>query len=89
MAKLSIRLLRLEVDAVIQRRSDGAWIAVEVKLGGAEGIEKAAQSLLRLRDLVDVSKVGAPSKLLVITATGYGYERRDGVAVAPITALSP
>ena len=79
----------LEVDTVIQRRSDGAWIAVEVKLGGAEGIDKAAQSLLRLRDLVDVSKVGAPAKLLVITATGYGYERRDGVAVAPITALSP
>lgn len=79
----------LEVDAVIQRRADGAWMAIEVKLGGAEGIDKAAASLLRLRDLVDVDTVGPPAKLLVITATGYGYERNDGVAVAPITALAP
>ena len=79
----------LEVDAIIERRSDGAWMAVEVKLGGAESVEKAAQSLLRLRDAVDVARVGPPAKLLVITATGYGYERSDGVAVAPITALCP
>ncbi|MDE0067181.1 MAG: hypothetical protein OXN44_09965 [Acidimicrobiaceae bacterium] len=64
-------------------------MAIEIKLGGAEAIDKAAQSLLRLRDRVDVGKVGAPEKLVVITATGYGYERPDGVAVVPITTLSP
>ena len=79
----------LEVDAIIQRRADGAWMAVEVKLGGADGVDAAAASLLRLRDAVDVNKVGRPAKLLVMTATGYGYERRDGVAVAPVTALCP
>ena len=79
----------LEVDAIIQRRADGAWMGVEVKLGGADGIDAAAKSLLRLRDKVDTGTVGPPAKLLAVTATGYGYERRDGVSVAPITTLRP
>ncbi len=79
----------LEVDAIIQRRSDGAWIAVEVKLGGADAVDAAADSLKRVAAVVDDSVVGPPAGLLIITATGYGYERPDGVAVAPITALAP
>lgn len=79
----------LEADAIIQRRSDGRWIAVEVKLGGTDAVDHAAASLLRLQAIVDTSRIGPPAKLLVITATGYGYERTDGVAVAPITALAP
>lgn len=34
-----------------------------------------------------MSRVGEPLKKLVITADGFGYERRDGVSVQPITAL--
>ncbi len=79
----------LEADAIVQRRSDGTWIGIEVKLGGAEAVDRAAGSLLRLQSTVDTSRIGPPAKLLVITSTGYGYERPDGVAVAPITALSP
>ena len=79
----------LEADAIIERRSDGKWIAVEVKLGGADAVDHAAASLLRLRASVDTSRIGPAAKLLVITASGYGYERPDGVAVAPITALAP
>ncbi len=78
----------LEADAIIQRRSDGAWIAVEVKLGGAEVVDTAAESLKRVAAVVDTNNIGPPASLLVITATGYGYERPDGVAVAPITALT-
>ncbi len=78
----------LEADAVIEAR-DGRWIAAEVKLGGSDNIEQAARSLLRLRDKVDTSRIGEPSKLLVITATGYGYDRPDGTTVVPITALGP
>ncbi|WP_419854504.1 NagC family transcriptional regulator [Candidatus Poriferisodalis sp.] len=58
-----------------------------MKLGGERDIEQAARSLLRLRDKVDTSRAGEPSKLLIITATGYGYDRPDGTTVVPITAL--
>lgn len=78
----------LEVDAVIEAR-DGRWIAAEVKLGGEEDIEQAARSLLRLRDKVDADRSGGPSKLLIITAAGYGYDRPDGTTVVPLTALGP
>ena len=79
---------QLEADAVIEAR-DGRWIAAEVKLGGNENIEQAARSLLCLRDKVDTARIGEPSKLLIITATGYGYDRPDGTTVVPITALGP
>ena len=79
----------LEADTIIQRRSDGKWIAVEVKLGGAEAVDAAAASLKRVEAAVDTSLIGPPAKLLVITSTGYGYERPDGVSVAPVTALAP
>ena len=78
----------LEADAIIEAR-DGRWIAVEVKLGGQQWIDEAAQSLLRLRNKVDTDRVGEPAKLLIITATGYGYDRSDGTTVLPITALGP
>ncbi len=79
---------QLEADAVIEAR-DGRWIAAEVKLGGNENIEQAARSLLSLRDKVDTARIGEPSKLLIITATGYGYDRPDGTTVVPISALGP
>ena len=78
----------LEVDLVISR-PDGRWAAVEVKLGGRDAINKAAKSLLRLRARVDRAAQGPPSRLIVVTATGYAFERPDGVCVIPITALGP
>ncbi len=78
----------LEIDAIIERRG-GGWIAVEIKLGGEAAIESAATSLLKLRNKVDRRHVGAPSNLVVITATGFGYRRPDRVLVLPITSLGP
>ena len=78
----------LEVDAVIETAS-GAWMAAEVDLGGERAVDAAASSLLKLRKRVDASRVGETAKLVVITATGYGYERPDGIAVSPIGALGP
>ena len=78
----------LEVDGIL-RRPDGAWIAVEVKLGGEAAIDAAAVGLLRLAQKVDTDRAGAPSRLVVVTASGYGYQRPDNVAVVPITALGP
>ena len=78
----------LEVDLIVEH-ADGRWIAAEVKLGGAAAIDKGAESLRRLLAKLDRAKTGDPAKLLVITATGYAYERPDDVAVAPITSLGP
>ena len=79
---------KLEADMIVEAR-DGRWMAVEVKLGGEEWIEEAARSLLRLSQKVDTDQVGAPAKLVIVTATGYGYDRPDGTTVLPVTALGP
>ena len=78
----------LEIDAVVQTVA-GAWLPVEVKLGGEEQIDAAAANLLKLKDRVDTDRMGDPPNLLVVTATGYAYRRPDGVTVAPIGALGP
>jgi hypothetical protein len=76
-----------EADAIIQL-PDGGWAAFEVKLGiGA--VDKAAESLLLLAQDVDTSKIGEPRTLAVITGTGVGYRRKDGVNVVPIGSLKP
>lgn len=76
----------LEVDAIVEN-SHGGWAAFEVKLGQRE-VDSAAEHLLRLRDRVDAGRAGEPIALVVVTATGYGYVRKDGVAVVPIGALT-
>jgi len=78
-----------EADAIVDT-GDGRWIAVEVKLGGHEHIEKAARSLLAVRAKIDESRMGRAAKLVVLTAAdGYAYERADGVSVVPLFALGP
>lgn len=77
----------LEADAIIEL-PDGRWAAFEVKLGFGE-VDTAAAHLLRVRDRVDPQATGEPVALAVITATGFGYVREDGVAVIPYGALCP
>jgi len=77
----------LEVDAIVRAR-DGRWGAFEVKLG-PHRIEEGAASLLRFSQHLDLTRVGEPGVLAVLTATGYGYRRDDGIAVVPIGALGP
>lgn len=76
-----------EADAIIQL-PDGGWAAFEVKLG-VGAVDKAAESLLLLAQDVDTSKIGEPRTLAVITGTGLGYRRKDGVNVVPIGSLKP
>ena len=52
-------------------------------------MEEAARNLLRLRNKLDIRRVGEPAKLVVLTGGGYAYERADGVAVVPLTVLGP
>jgi uncharacterized protein len=77
----------LEVDAIVEA-ADGSWGAFEVKLGVAM-VDAAAESLLRFSERIDTAKCGKPAVLGVITGTGLGYRRPDGVSVIPIGTLAP
>jgi hypothetical protein len=77
----------LEIDAVVTA-GDGRWAAFEVKLGQAD-IDMAAYNLLTFARKVDTTKVGGPATLAVVTATGYGYTRPDGVVVIAAATLGP
>lgn len=75
-----------EIDAVIEM-SDGRWCAFEIKLG-ANQIDKAAASLVALKDSIESNKGITPSVLCVICGmSNAAYVREDGVFVVPITAL--
>lgn len=78
----------LEVDAILEH-PDGRWVAAEIKLGGLDAVDRGAASLQRLRDKLDADRTAPPERLVVITATGYAYERPDGVCVVPLTCLGP
>jgi predicted AAA+ superfamily ATPase len=75
----------LEADAIVQLY-DGRWGAVEVKMGSRE-TEKAVDNLIKLKDKVDLEKMGEPSFLAVITATEYAHSYKDGVSIVPIGCL--
>jgi predicted AAA+ superfamily ATPase len=76
-----------EVDAIVQLR-DGRWGALEIKLG-VGAVDAAVSSLHRMVANLDLDRVGEPSFLAVVTATGFAYRREDGVDVIPVGALSP
>ena len=78
----------LECDAIVHTRH-GKFGLVEIKLGGETLIGKGAASLVKLANTIDVEKVGAPSFLMVVTATGDAAYKRteDGVIVCPLACL--
>lgn len=77
----------IEVDAIVEL-DDGRWGAIEVKLG-AGLVEEGAASLVRFADQIDTNKRGTPAFLAVVSGTGFGYQRPDGVHVVPVGALGP
>ena len=77
----------LECDTVLHRRN-GKYALLEVKLGGERLIEEGAASMKKLADVIDTSKMPAPSFMAVIVGVGkYAYKRPDGVYVIPIGCL--
>lgn len=79
---------RTEVDAIVQTPT--SWAAFEIKLTGDQTvIDNAAQGLLAFASEIDQTRHGAPAALVVITATGGGGKRPDGVHVVPITTFGP
>ena len=77
----------LECDAVVHLRN-GSYGLIEVKLGGDKLIEEGAENLKILKDKIDITKMKAPSFLMVLIGVGdYAYRRPDGVYVVPIGCL--
>ena len=76
-----------EVDAIVTAR-DNKWAAFEIKLNPRD-VDAAAASLLRFAANVDTSRHKKPACLGVITSTGAGGRRADGVHVIPIGTLGP
>lgn len=77
----------LEADAII-RLSNGQWAAIEIKLGGEERIEQAANHLKALKKKIDTKKTGLPAFLMVLTGSSYAYTREDGIHVCPLGCLA-
>lgn len=76
-----------EVDAIVTAR-DNKWAAFEIKLNPRD-VDAAAAALLRFAANVDTSRHKEPACLGVITSTGAGGRREDGVHVIPIGTLGP
>ena len=77
----------LECDAVVHLRN-GSYGLIEVKLGGDKLIEEGADNLKTLKNKIDITKMKAPSFLMVLIGVGdYAYRRKDGVYVVPIGCL--
>lgn len=75
-----------EIDAVVELEN-GDWCAFEIKLG-ANQIDEASESLLKIKDEIKKEKGKAPKILCVICGlVNAAYKRPDGVYVVPITAL--
>ena len=76
-----------EIDAVIEMK-DGSWAAFEIKLG-ANQIDAAAESLIKLKNSIATDEKGIQPKVLCVICglSNAAYKREDGVYVVPITAL--
>jgi uncharacterized protein len=75
----------LEVDAILEL-PDGSWAALEVKLG-TDQLDRACAQLATFAQRVDTERAGPPAFLAVLTGTGYGFRRPDGINAIPIGAL--
>lgn len=74
---------RDEIDAVVEG-DDGAWLAMEVKLG-MSAVDDAADNLRRI-----CAKIARPpTAMIVVIPSGVAHVRPDGVHVVPITVLGP
>lgn len=55
---------------------NGKYELIEIKLGGEKLIEEGASNLKKLSSIIDTSKMGNPSFMMILTATGdYAYRR--------------
>jgi len=78
----------LEIDAIVERR-DGAWIGLEVKLGGERAIEEAVASFEKLRSRLTEATLARLASFSIITGGQASYTRPDGIHVVSLGHLRP
>ena len=77
----------LECDAIVHLR-DGRYGLIEIKIGGEGLIGDGAETLIKLQNKIDPTKMKNPSFLMVLVGIGeIAYRRDDGVYVVPIGCL--
>lgn len=77
----------LECDAVVHLRN-GSYGLIEIKLGGEKLIEEGARTLTALSDIIDTTRMKAPSFRMILTGVGdFAYRRNDGIYVVPVGTL--
>lgn len=77
----------LECDAIVHLR-DGSYGLIEIKIGGERLINEGAETLIKLHNKIDITKMKSPSFLMVLIGIGeVAYRREDGVYVVPIGCL--
>ena len=77
----------LECDAIVHL-NNGKWGMIEIKLGSADSIEFAANSLNNLDKRIDYTNFRKPSFKMILTAFGPTYIRPDGIIVTSINCLT-
>jgi hypothetical protein len=65
---------------------NGKYSLIETKLGGSQ-IDVAAGKLIKLKKMIDINRMKAPSFLMILTGAKFGYKREDGIYVVPIGCL--
>ncbi|MBQ8141690.1 MAG: ATP-binding protein [Bacilli bacterium] len=75
-----------EADLVIVFE-DGSWALIEVKLGGKDDVDQAANKLKAIAEDIDIVKTGNCAFLMVVTKDSLAYRRDDGVYVVPLGCL--
>lgn len=77
----------LECDAIIHFEN-GDYGLIEIKLGGDDLIEEAANNLKKLSKKIDTDKMKEPKFLMILNAhSPYAFKREDGIYIVPITCL--
>ena len=82
-----VRRVRMRTMSLTESGESTAAVSLAALLDGDACDATAPQATIP--DLIDAGERGDPVKKAVITATGYSYQRDDGVSVVPITALGP
>ena len=69
---------------------NGRYALIEIKLGGQDNVNLAAQQLQQLASKIDTARVGEPAFRMVLTAVGdKAFQMQDGTLVVPIGCLKP
>ena len=76
-------------NCTTRRLGVSAWLIVSPPGYMPRVADGEVERALRASSTADTERMGEPSKLMVVTAGGYGFEFSDGIAVVPITALGP